>query len=155
MRVADRLLVSGGVLTAAAALLHVGIIIGGPEWYRFFGAGERMARMAARGSMQPALVTAIIAAILAVWSLYAFSGAGVIRRLPLLRLALTLIAAVYLARGLLGVPAVMLVDDVYTNELREKLTFMVVSSAICILLGLCYAIGAARTWQTASALGPE
>ena len=89
------------------------------------------------------------------WALYAFSGAGVIRRLPLLRLALTLIAAVYLARGLLGVPAVLLVDDVYTNQLKAKLTFMVVSSAICIVLGACYAIGAARVWKTAPALRPE
>jgi hypothetical protein len=143
------------VLTAGAALLHIGIIIGGPDWYRFFGAGERMARMAARGSLQPALVTATTAVFLGVWALYAFSGAGVVRRLPFLRLALTLIAAVYLARGILGVPAVMLVDDVYTNQLREKLTFMVVSSAICIVLGLCYAVGAAREWKTASALRPE
>jgi hypothetical protein len=155
LRIADRVLIVGGALTAGAALLHVAIIIGGPDWYRFFGAGERMARMAARGSMQPALVTASIAAILAVWALYAFSGAGVIRRLPFLRLALTLIAAVYLARGLLGIPAVMLVDDVYTNQLKAKLTFMVVSSAVCIVLGVCYAIGAARVWKTASELRPE
>lgn len=155
MRNSDRLLVLGGVLTAGAALLHVGIIIGGPDWYRFFGAGERMARMAARGSTQPALVTASIAAILGVWALYAFSGAGVIRRLPFLRLALTLIAAVYLARGLFGVPVVMLVDDVYTNQLKAKLTFMVVSSAICIVLGVCYAIGAARVRRTSPARRPK
>ena len=155
MRTADRLLVIGGVLTSAAALLHVGIIIGGPDWYRFFGAGERMAWMAARGSIQPALVTACIAAILGVWVLYAFSGAGLIRRLPFLRLALTLIAAVYLARGLFGVPVMMLVDDVYTNQLRAKPTFMVVSSAICIVLGLCYAIGAARLWKMTPALRPK
>jgi hypothetical protein len=146
LRTADRLLFTGGVLTAGAALLHVGIIIGGPDWYRYFGAGERMAWMAARGYWQPALITAGIATVLAIWALYAFSGAGVIRRLPLLRPALTLIAAVYLARGIFGVPAVMLVDDVYTNQLREKMTFMVVSSAICIVLGVCYAAGAARVW---------
>lgn len=39
----------GSGLSAIAALLHVGIIIGGPSWYRFFGAGERMARAAAAG----------------------------------------------------------------------------------------------------------
>jgi hypothetical protein len=141
------LLVIGGSLTAAAALLHVGIIIGGPEWYRFFGAGERMAWLAARGSVYPAVITAGIATVLGVWALYAFSGAGVIRRLPFLRLALTLIAAVYLARGILGVPVVMFVDDVYTNQLKAKMTFMVVSSAISIVLGLCYALGAARAWN--------
>jgi hypothetical protein len=110
-----------------------------------------MARLAARGSIYPTVITACIAAVLGVWALYAFSGAGVIRRLPLLRLALTLIAGVYLARGILGVPVVLFVDDVYTNQLKAKMTFMVVSSAICVGLGLCYAIGAARLWRTPSA----
>lgn len=144
VRAGSRPLVFGGALTGAASLLHVGIILGGPDWYRFFGAGEQMARLASRGSIYPTIVTASIAAILGVWALYAFSGAGVIRRLPLLRLALALIAAVFLARGILGIPVVMLVDDPYTNQLRAKMTFMVVTSVICIVLGLCYAVGAAR-----------
>lgn len=147
-----RPLVAGGSLTAVAALLHVGIILGGPDWYRFFGAGERMAWLAARGSIYPTIVTSCIAALLGVWALYAFSGAGVIRRLPLLRLALTLIAAVYLARGILGVPIVLFVDDVYTNQLKAKMTFMVVSSAICVVLGLCYAVGAARLGRMSSTM---
>lgn len=146
----DRLLMAGGSLTGVAALLHAAIIIGGPDWYRFFGAGERMARLAARGSIYPAIITACIATILGVWALYAFSGAGLIRRLPLLPLALTLIAAVYLARGILGVPVVLFVDDVYTNQLKARMTFMVVSSAICVVLGLCYAAGAARLWRQTS-----
>jgi hypothetical protein len=150
LQTGDRLLVAGGSLTGVAALLHVGIILGGPDWYRFFGAGERMARLAARGSIYPAVVTACIAAVLGTWALYALSGAGVIRRLPLLRPALALIAAVYLARGVLGIPAVMLMDDPYANQLKAKMTFMVVSSAICIVLGLCYALGAARVWKTSS-----
>jgi len=148
----NRLLVAGGCITAVVSLLHVAIIIGGPDWYRFFGAGERMARLAARGSIYPAIITSSIAAILGVWAVYAFSAAGVIRRLPLLRLALTLIAAVYLARGILGVPVVLLVDNVYTNQLREKMTFMVVSSAICVVLGLCYAVGATRLRRTPSTI---
>jgi hypothetical protein len=99
-----------------------------------------------RGASSPAIVTAGIAASLGVWTLYALSGARVIARLPFLRLALVLIAAVYLLRGALGIPVVLFVDDPYTRELRTRLTFMVVSSAICIGLGLCYAIGAAGVW---------
>jgi hypothetical protein len=144
MQPGRRWLLCGGLLTAAASLLHVGIILGGPAWYRFFGAGERMARMAARGSPYPALVTAGIAAVLGAWALYALSGAGVIRRLPLLRLALVLIAAVYLGRGVLGIPIVLFADDPYAAQLRGRMTFMVVTSAICIGLGVCYAVGAAR-----------
>lgn len=139
-----RWLLTGGLVTGAASLLHLAIIIGGPDWYRFFGAGERMARMAARGSPFPAVVTAGIAAVLAMWALYALSGAGVIRRLPLLRLALGLIAAVYLARGVFGIPLVLLADDPYAHQLRARMTFMMVSSLVCLGLGLCYAVGAVR-----------
>jgi len=135
------------LLTGAASLLHLGIIFGGPEWYRFFGAGERMARLSARGSSYPIIITAGIALILGLWALYGLSGAGVIRRLPLLRVALVLIAGVYLARGALGVPLVLFVDDPYADELKGRMTFMVVSSLVCIFLGLCYAFGAARVRQ--------
>ena len=79
-------LVIGASMSAVAALLHVGCIIFGASWYRFFGAGERMAQMASAGSWYPAIVTSFIAAMLFTWSLYALSGAGVIPRLPLLRL---------------------------------------------------------------------
>lgn len=147
MRNGRRWLLAGGVLTGAASLLHLGIIAGGPDWYRFFGAGERMARMAERGSPYPAVVTAGIATVLAVWMLYALSGAGVIRRLPLLRTALVLIAAVYLGRGVLGIPLVLLGEDPYARQLKARMTFMIVTSAICIALGLCYAAGAAWLWK--------
>ena len=134
-----RWLLAGGIGSGIASLLQFGIIAGGPDWYRFFGAGERMA---AAGSPYPAIITAGIATILAVWTLYALSGAGVIRPLPLLRVALVLIAAVYLVRGTFGIPAVFLVDEAYMSQLRARMTFMVVSSVMCVFLGLCYAPGA-------------
>ena len=142
VRARDRLLISAAVLTGLASLLHLGIILGGPDWYRFFGAGEEMARLAAAGSAYPTVVTSGIALVLAVWALYGASGAGMIRRLPLLRLALALIAAVYLARGILGVPYVLFVESPYANELEARMTFMLVSSALCVYLGACYAAGA-------------
>ena len=147
MQNGERWLRWGALLTGAASLLHLGIIFGGPDWYRFFGAGERMARLSARGSAYPAVITAGIASVLGLWAIYGLSGAGVIRRLPLLRLALVLISGVYFARGTLGIPAVMLVDGPYADELEGRMTFMVVSSLVCILLGFCYAFGAARVWR--------
>lgn len=147
----DRLLLAAGSLTAGAALLHVAIIPGGPDWYRFFGAGEGMARMAARGFLYPTVLTACIAAVLGLWALYAFSGAGVIRRLPFLPLVLTLIAGAFLLRGILGVPVVLFVDHPYAHELAGRMTFMVVSSAVCIFLGVCYAAGAVRLRRRSAA----
>ena len=132
-------LVAAAGLSAAAALLHIGVILGGPSWYRFFGAGEAMAQAAERGSVMPALVTAGIAAILLVWALYALSGAGAIRRLPLLRTGLVLIAAIYLLRALLLVPTLLLKPQFVDS-------FAVWSSLIVFVYGLAYAIGTWRAW---------
>lgn len=133
------LLTVGGCLTAAASALHVGIVLGGPPWYRFFGAGEAMAQMAQRGAPAPAVITLGIATALAICAGYAFAGAGLIRPLPLQRPALTAIATVFFVRGLFGIPVVLLVNDPYLLELRARMPFMVVTSAICLVLGVCYA----------------
>ncbi len=127
-------LVAGGVLSAAAAILHLAVIAGGPDWYRFFGAGEGMARMAERGMLQPTLITLGIVAILAVWAAYAFAGAGLIRRLPLMRTALVAISAVYLLRGLVLAPMLA-----FRPERVDA--FTVWSSLIVLVYGILYAVG--------------
>jgi hypothetical protein len=136
-------LVVGGALSAAAALLHLAIIAGGPDWYRFFGAGERMARMAERGSPSPPLFALAIAAVLGIWAAYAFAGAGLIRRLPLMRTALVLIAAVYLLRGLVLIPALALHG-------RGVSAFTIWSSLIVLVYGIFYAAGTRRAWPALS-----
>lgn len=135
-------LIVGGVLSAAASVLHLAVIVGGPAWYRFFGAGEGMARMAEQGAWTPVVITLGIAAVLAVWAAYAFSGAGLIPRLPLLRTALVLISTVYLLRGLVLIPALALNPGGVTP-------FVVWSSLIVLVYGLAYAVG---TWSGWSAL---
>jgi len=132
-------LVLAGLLSAAAALLHVAVIAGGPAWYRFFGAGEEMATMAERGLLTPHLVTAGIALILAAWAAYAFAGAGLIRRLPLMRTALVAITAIYLLRGLVIVPALL-----QAPAARDP--FTVWSSLIVLGYGIAYAVGTFRAW---------
>ncbi len=94
-------LIAAGLLSAAASLIHIGCIVEGPVWYRFFGAPEPLIRAVENGDPTLHWMTAGIAVILAIWSGYAFAGAGLIRRLPLMRTALVAISAAYLARGLL------------------------------------------------------
>lgn len=72
-------LVVGAGLSVAAALLHVGVIVGGASWYRFFGAGEQFALAAAQGAWWPGLVTSGIVVVLLVWAAYALSAAGRLR----------------------------------------------------------------------------
>jgi hypothetical protein len=136
-------LVTGGILSALAALLHLAVIAGGPDWYRFVGAGEEMAQMAERGELQPTLITLAITALLAIWAAYAFAGAGLLRRLPLMRTALVAITAVYLLRALALVPLALLRPNLVTR-------FDVWSSLIVLVYGLCYALGTWRAWSTLS-----
>jgi putative oxidoreductase len=145
----NRTLIVAGSLSLVAALAHVAVIIGGPDWYRFFGAGEEMASMAEQGALYPALLTALIAAVLATWGLYAFAAAGLIRRLPLMKTALVIITTIYLLRGLAGLLGVALagsVDNPYLNELQKEATFIWISSLICLVFGAAYLFGTLRAW---------
>ncbi len=145
-----KLLKIAGWLTIIASLAHVAIIFGGADWYRFFGAGEEMAIMAENGSIYPALLTSFIALMLAVWATFAFSGAGVIRSLPFTNIVLTIVAVIFLARGVFGVPLVLLVDDPYLSELSDKMMFMVITSIFCTVLGTLYAYGVFKLKSSAA-----
>ena len=134
------LLVLAGAGSLAASILHLACIAGGPDWYRALGAGERMARMAARGHWYPTVVTLGIAAILGAWALYAWSGAGLIRRLPLLRPGLCAITGVYLLRALFFVP----LQPFFPGN---SAAFWYWTSGICLGFGLLHALGLRQAWS--------
>lgn len=136
-------LLAAAWMSVAASILHLAVIVGGPDWYRFFGAGEAMAQAAERGSPVPAILTIAIAAILGIWALYAFGAAGVIGRLPLTRTALAAIALVLIARS-----AMAFVPQLWTPE--HTIAFRIWSSAICFIMGLCFAVGVWKAWPQLS-----
>ncbi|CAN5591402.1 hypothetical protein BH10PSE14_BH10PSE14_40830 [soil metagenome] len=138
-------LLAGGVLSGIAALLHFACIVGGPRWYRFFGAGERMVRLAERGSFRPAMITIAIALMLGIWSSYALSGAGLIPRLPLLRTALVMICAIYLLRAA-ALPLML------ARMPDRGTTFLVVSSFVVLVFGLVYLLGIVMAWSQLGAM---
>lgn len=133
-RQANYALLLGGGLSLLVGMLHMAIIIGGADWVRFFGAGERLSTMAANGSFLPGILAAGMALILFLWAAYAFAGAGIISPLPLLKPALISIAAIYLARGLVLIPITL-----FQPERAEGL--MLWSSLVCLVMGLSYAVG--------------
>lgn len=135
----------GAVLNAVAAILHVGCIVFGASWYRFFGAGERMAIMAEAGDWRPTAITAGIVVVLSVWALYALSGAGAIRTLPLLRIGLPAITAIYLLRGLAGLAYAAF--GAGFERARTDTAFWWWSSAICLGIGIVHAIGLMQVWR--------
>jgi hypothetical protein len=89
--------------------------------------------------------------VLGVWAAYAFAGAGLIPRLPLMRLALVLISAAYLIRGLLLVPALIAWGRGKETLGEHTVAFMVWSSLIVLAYGAAYAVGTWRAWPGLSA----
>ncbi len=140
------LLAYAGMLSAAASIAHICIVLGGPSWYRFFGAGERMAKLAEQKSITPTIVTLGIAAVLGIWALYAWSGAGVIPKLPLIKPALVVITSVYLLRGVVGLvaPHVSKHPAIVSNSKR----FWFWSSLVCLGIGVTHLLGTVKVWGT-------
>lgn len=132
-------LVWAAVLDALAAAIHLGCIVFGAPWYRFFGAGEQMAQLAIAGSSYPATVTAVIATVLGIWSFYSLSGSGVIRRLPFVRTVLCLVTAVYLLRGTVILPVMDMFPD-------RSPAFWWWSSSICLAIGVVHLLGLRQAW---------
>lgn len=137
-------LVTGALCSAAAALVHVGCIIFGASWYRFMGAGEQMAQWAIQGDARATQITAFIAIVLSVWSLYALSGARVIGKLPLLKFALVAITSVYLLRGVAGL------FFIFAPTSDRTAVFWLVSSLICCAFGFIHFIGVRQLFSPRS-----
>lgn len=121
-------------LNFAAALLHIGVILGGPSWYRFFGAGEQMAHMAEQKKLLPALLTFFIAGVLAVWGLYCLALDNRFPALPWTDTIMLLVTAVYLIRALYP-----LLLSPWVAIFRQP--FMVWSSLICAGFGAVHLLG--------------
>ncbi len=104
-----------------------------------------MAALAEKGSLQPTMITLGIATILFVFGLYALSGAGVIFKLPLRHLALSIITLIYLGRGVAGL--VLPFMSSHPLIAQNSITFWLVSSLICSVFGLFYLFGTINSWD--------
>ncbi len=123
-----------------ASLFHLLTIFWGAEGYRLLGAGEEMVRLAEAGSWRPVMVAISIAGALALWGLYAFSGAGLVRGLPLRRPLLVFVTAFFLLRALAILPAI--------SRMPERLSQAHLWSAgISLVLGLLFLLGLVQTWR--------
>lgn len=140
LNIASISLALAGLLVVVASLAHLACIAIGAKAYRFMGAGERMARAVEAGKVKPTLITLVIASVLLVWALYAFSGAGLVPRLPFTEPALCLISAVFLARA-------VAFPWLRPSFPENSNTFWLVSSGICLVIGLLYAVGVAALWS--------
>ena len=144
--------VFSGAITFIGGLIHIAMIFGGPAWYRFFGAPESIVQMADTTSLYPVFVCVFIAAVLFIWSAYAFSGAGLIPRLPFLRIILTTISIALIIRGISFIPLMLISPEIFEGitSCQSVNAFLIITSAICLVTGLAYGIGIKKTWYQLS-----
>lgn len=146
MKTKNTYLITAGSLNFIAAALHIAIIIGGAEWYRFFGAGEELAVMAEAGMRYPAFVATMIAGALALMGVYAWSGAGLLRPMPLLRPGLIVITGIFCLRGAVGFLVPFIVHSPYVENLG--IAFWLITSSICLGVGILYVLGLVRHYSS-------
>jgi hypothetical protein len=84
------------------------------------------------------------ALILVIFGLYAFSGAGSIRRLPLLRLGLIGISSLYLLRGLFFTLTVLTILGILEGEILLQ---GVISDLVFLAAGIAYTVGTVLNWK--------
>lgn len=125
------------------ALIHSAAPLVGPDWYAFLRSPAWVVESARNGTWPAPVGGLIIGALMFMCAVYAFSGAGLIRKLPLLRTGLCLISAICTIRGLLLIP--------YLVKVPERLTaFDIVASLVWLLAGVSFLIGTIRRWKALS-----
>ena len=100
---------------------------------------------------QPILLIAslIVGLIFVVWGLYGFSGAGVIRRLPLLRLGLIVIGGIYILRGIPGIMILLIMAGIIRDP-QPIPPQALIASLVSLGIGLAYLVGTIVAWPALS-----
>ena len=94
--------------------------------------------------MQLLLIGEGAALVLVIFGLYALSGAGSIRRLPLLRLGLTGISSLFLLRGLFFILTALALLGILKGEILIQ---GVVSDLVFLAGGITFAVGTVLNWK--------
>ncbi|HEY2346923.1 MAG TPA: hypothetical protein VGH80_13780 [Xanthomonadaceae bacterium] len=133
MGYATRWSLLAGCGASVGALIHIAAVLGGPSWYVFFRAPPFIVASARAGTWPAPTSALAIALAMGICAAYAFSAAGRLPRLPLLRTGLAIVAVVCLLRGVLLVPFVVLHPSLVD-------TFAVVGSLVWLAVGACFAL---------------
>jgi len=140
----NKMLVVGGYFSLAFAVFQTSGIWWSPKAVRYLGGP---AEMCATNRPLYAALCLVVAVGAAAFGFYALSGAGAIRRLPLLRTALVGITSIYLLRGLLLLPQAL--------AFRRAPTLMPVRfllmSAVALAVGVVHLAGVAKVLKRPNA----
>jgi hypothetical protein len=131
----------GGYLNILIAIGHIIGLIWADQVFALFGISEPMNRLAEIHFSLPYLLTFFVSLVFLIFGLYGLSAEGELRRLPLLKPALFVIAGLYIVRGL-G-------ELIYETTRSTHSTAEITYSLIALALGLLYLIGGVKKWKPA------
>jgi hypothetical protein len=141
MPLSKRLLQIAGLLSLAVALFQ--IVLGfSPALSTYFGASPDLLA----NPVTLLAASLFVALIFAIWGLYGLSGAGLLRRLPLLRLGLLAIGAIYTLRGLLLIPLLLASLGLLASP-EPILPQALLASFVSLLVGCFYLAGTIAAWR--------
>lgn len=124
-----------GLINILIAIGHIVCLFWAHRVFELTGVGEEMSKLADINPIIPYVITVIVAIIFLIFGLYAFSAAGIIRPLPLLKLGVLLITAVFLFRGIGGL------------VLKHESVLEISYSLVAVFIGALLFIGAQMKWK--------
>jgi hypothetical protein len=130
----------GGWFSLAFAVFQVSAIMWPPDILTYFGGPVKMQ---AENPFMYAGVCVFVGAIVAVCGLYALSGAGKFRSLPLLRTMLVAITAVFILRGLGIIHDLKMIQQ----HPEMNLTRFAAYSLIALCVGMIHLMGVIRLFR--------
>ena len=128
----SRFLFISGIITTSAAIWHLLCIWGGISWFIFARAPNVVIQSVQQGTLLAPISTIIVASLMFICALYAFSCAKIIRKLPLLKSAAMTIALLCLMRVVLVLP--MLWKNNFTD------LWQVVATSVWLFVGISFVL---------------
>lgn len=142
MKNAKRILVFIGTLTIIMAFFH-GAMGFSPAVSSYFGAPEVLIQ----NSRILIVSCLLIGSVLAIFGIYALSGAGCIRPLPWLGQVLAAISGLLILRGVLFIPELIIVLGFWDVSFPVAPRYVAFSFGI-LLAGLIYLAGTIGVWHS-------
>lgn len=136
----NRMLKIGGYINILIAIFHLVVLFWAQQMYDFTGVGDRMRENASIHPFLPYAITIIVSIAFFVFGLYGLSGADIIKKMPLLKTGIFVIATIYLLRGLVGIFINIFVESSF---LLHHLIF----SIFALIIGVLYLLGGLKKWQ--------
>ncbi|WP_441004621.1 hypothetical protein [Pseudocolwellia agarivorans] len=149
--VQSKLLISAGVIASASAIWHLLCIFGGPSWFVFARAPQQIIESAQQGTMLAPISTVFVASLMFACTVFSFSAAGLIRKVPLLKSVLITIASLCMLRGLITIASLCMLRGLIAIPTLATSTgldiWQIVASTAWFYVGICFLAGSIEQYK--------